>query len=192
MPRPSPPACGVRCERCRPGERRAAGRRGRPLRHELAPQEAGDGHQDHLSHAVLRSTDGGTVAGLRCGTCRSSPPCAVRALRTCMGRRHGVPLSAGCPDRNSSSLTEASLHRKRMTPLNAGSRPTQGASSIASDGGEANSIILAEQPGDDARAGTVSTQDGQGSLYSTSPVADSRGKSRSPLLSASGPRRLGR
>jgi len=50
------------------------------------------------------------------------------------------------------------LHRKRMTPLNEGSRPTAGASSITSDGGEANPIILAEQPGDDARAGTVSTQ----------------------------------
>jgi len=50
------------------------------------------------------------------------------------------------------------LHRKRMTPLNEGSRPTTGASSITSDGGEANPIILAEQPGDDARAGTVPTQ----------------------------------
>ena len=50
------------------------------------------------------------------------------------------------------------LHRKRMTPLNEGSRLTPGASSITSDGGEANLIILAEQPGDDARAGTVSTQ----------------------------------
>ena len=45
-----------------------------------------------------------------------------------------------------------------MTPLNEGSRPTPGASSITSDGGEANPLILAEQPGDDARAGTVSTQ----------------------------------
>jgi hypothetical protein len=45
-----------------------------------------------------------------------------------------------------------------MTPLNEGSRLTPGASSITSDGGEANLIILAEQPGDDARAGTVSTQ----------------------------------
>ena len=45
-----------------------------------------------------------------------------------------------------------------MTPLNEGTRLTSGASSITSDGGEANSIILAEQPGDDARAGTVSTQ----------------------------------
>ena len=50
------------------------------------------------------------------------------------------------------------LHGKRMTPLNEGSRLTPGASSITSDGGEANSIILAEQPGDDASAGTVSTQ----------------------------------
>ena len=47
---------------------------------------------------------------------------------------------------------------KRMTPLNEGSRPTPGASSITSDGGEANLFILAEQPGDDARAGTVSNQ----------------------------------
>ena len=46
---------------------------------------------------------------------------------------------------------------KRMTPLNEGSRPTPGASSITSDGGEANLFILAEQPGDDARAGTVSS-----------------------------------
>ena len=45
-----------------------------------------------------------------------------------------------------------------MTPLNEGSRPTPGASSITSDGGEANLFILAEQPGDDARAGTVSIQ----------------------------------
>ena len=45
-----------------------------------------------------------------------------------------------------------------MTPSNKGSRLAPGASSITSDGGEANSIILAEQPGDDARAGTVSTQ----------------------------------
>src|SRR5436190_5605258 len=45
-----------------------------------------------------------------------------------------------------------------MTPLNEGSRLTPDASSITSDGGEANLIILAEQPGDDARAGTVSTQ----------------------------------
>ena len=44
-----------------------------------------------------------------------------------------------------------------MTPSNKGSRLTPGASSITSDGGEANSIILAEQPGDDARAGTVSS-----------------------------------
>jgi hypothetical protein len=44
-----------------------------------------------------------------------------------------------------------------MTPLNEGSRLTPGASSITSDGGEANLIILAEQPGDDARAGTVSS-----------------------------------
>ena len=50
------------------------------------------------------------------------------------------------------------LHRKRMTPLNEGSRATAGASSITSDGGEVNPFILAEQPGDDARAGTVSTQ----------------------------------
>ena len=49
------------------------------------------------------------------------------------------------------------LHRKRMAPLNEGTRLTLVASSITSDGGEANSIILAEQPGDDARAGTVST-----------------------------------
>jgi len=47
---------------------------------------------------------------------------------------------------------------KRITPLNEGSRPTPGASSITSDGGEANLFILAEQPGDDARAGTVSIQ----------------------------------
>jgi len=45
-----------------------------------------------------------------------------------------------------------------MTPLNEGSRLTPDASSITSDGGEANLIILAEQPGDDARAGTVSIQ----------------------------------
>jgi len=45
-----------------------------------------------------------------------------------------------------------------MTPLNEGSRLAPGAFSITSDGGEANLIILAEQPGDDARAGTVSTQ----------------------------------
>ena len=44
-----------------------------------------------------------------------------------------------------------------MTPSNKGSRLTPGASSITSDGGEANLIILAEQPGDDARAGTVSS-----------------------------------
>ena len=43
-------------------------------------------------------------------------------------------------------------------PLNEGSRATPRASSITSDGGEANLPILAEQPGDDARAGTVSTQ----------------------------------
>ena len=54
-----------------------------------------------------------------------------------------------CPDR---------LQPKAMTPLNEGTRLTPGASSITSDGGEANLIILAEQPGDDARAGTVSNQ----------------------------------
>jgi len=43
-------------------------------------------------------------------------------------------------------------------PLNEGSRATPRASSITSDGGEANLPILAEQPGDDARAGTVSNQ----------------------------------
>jgi hypothetical protein len=48
------------------------------------------------------------------------------------------------------------LHRQPMAPLNEGSRLTPGAASIPSDGGEAKLIILAEQPGDDARASTVS------------------------------------
>jgi hypothetical protein len=47
---------------------------------------------------------------------------------------------------------------KAHDPLERGFAPEPGASSITSDGGEANPIILAEQPGDDARAGTVSTR----------------------------------
>jgi len=47
---------------------------------------------------------------------------------------------------------------KAHDPLERGFASEPGASSITSDGGEANPIILAEQPGDDARAGTVSTR----------------------------------
>jgi hypothetical protein len=47
---------------------------------------------------------------------------------------------------------------KAQTPLNEGSRLSRAPLAFTSDGGEANPIILAEQPGDDARAGTVSTR----------------------------------
>ena len=53
---------------------------------------------------------------------------------------------------------QALLLHRRPWPLERGFTPDGGRRSIISDGGEANSIILAEQPGDDARASTVSTR----------------------------------